>query len=258
MDIEKLQKENDELRRKLYIARLWMEREVKAQISLITKLKIKESWGNLSKTFQNLENIEEVITKKIIDFFWEIFLLNIPSVVIDNIVSAEISFYNYNGNSNFDGLGIVSSYHKALDAILEMFIVKWFRKFANKKWQTILRKNDTLEKSLNSVVNKWYILSVWRLYHVLSLIKNKEELFDYWKCFKDYLDKYSFLKYELLDDNFMDCFKKTMDTEILWRKRHVWKISYKETQEARKLLIWDFENENCLIFKLMKSQEIVG
>ena len=251
MNIEELQKENEKLKRKLLIAKIWMEREVKAQVSKITKNNIKKITD-----IKIDDNIEDVITKKIINFFWEIFLLNIPSVVIDNIVSAEISFYNLKENQNFDGLSVISSYHKALDSLIEMFIIKWFRKFAHKSGQTILRRNDTLEKALNSVVNKWYILSAWRLYHLLYIINQWEELFEYSMCFKKYLEKYDFLWKILLDEDFINCFKNIVDTEILGKKRHVWKIDFVETKKARKLIIWDFEDENCLIFKLMKTQEM--
>ena len=255
MNIEELKKENEELKRKLLSAKLWMEREIKVQITKITKGNIKKMTLQMKDNFF-WDNVEEIITKKIIGFFWEILLLNIPSSVIDNIVSAEISYYNLKENPNFDGLSVISSYHKALDALIEMFIIKWFRKFAHKTWQTILRKNDTLEKSLNSVVNKWYILSAWRLYHLLFLIKEWNELFEYSKCFKEYLEKYEFLAETLLNDEFISCFKKIVETEILGKKRHVWKIDFEETRKARRLIIWDFEDKNCLIFKLIKTQEI--
>lgn len=71
-----------------------------------------------------------------------------------------------------------------------------------RKNQIILRVNDPLEKSLNLIVNKKYILSAGRLYGLLKSIKEDEPLYDFWRCFKDYLDKYSDLKNILLWDDF--------------------------------------------------------
>jgi hypothetical protein len=202
------------------------------------------------------ENNQEIISNKIQKYFWDYILMNLNSNITNNIISAEISYYNLRQNPNFDGFWVISSYHKALDAIIESIITKWFRKFAKKNWYTILRKNDSLEKTLNLVVNKGYILSVWRLYHLLSNIKNNKELFDYQIAFKKYLDKYSDLKNILLDDEFLKIFKKLIDSEILWKKRHSWNISFTETREARKYLIWNFKDKNSLIYLLVKYWDI--
>lgn len=256
MEIELLIKENKDLRRKLNIAKLWMEREVRAHVKKIAKWKVSFMASSTQDIFY-WENIEETITKKISDFFGEILLLNVPSTVIENIISAEINYFNLRENPNADWLWVITSYHKALDTLIESFITKWFRKFAKKKWQTQLRKNDSLEKSLNSVVNLWYILSVWRLFHLISIIRNDdEELYDYGKCFKEYLDKYDFISSILYDDEFYNNFESLVDSEILGKKRHVWKISFIETRTARNLLIWDFEEKNSLLYKFMEIWKV--
>jgi hypothetical protein len=159
-------------------------------------------------------------------------------------------------NPNSDGLWVITSYQKCLDIIIENFITKQFRKFAKKKLQIYLRKNDPLEKSLNLVVNKWYILGVWRLYHILSLINKNSELYDYWKCFKQYLEKYNYISDIILKKNFIKNFEKLITSEVLGKKRHIWKITLEETKQARKLLIWDFENNNCIIYDLCEISKI--
>lgn len=249
MNLVELQKENERLRKILASARIWMGKEVKSQM-----WKLWELWK--SQQDEDLENVEEVITQKISDFFWEIMLLNIPTDVIENIIYAEVNYHNLRENPNFDGLGVISSYHKSLDSLIESFITKWFRKFAHKQWQTILRKNEPLEKSLNSVVNKWYILSTGRLYHLITLIKEDGELYDYWKCFKNYLEKYVNLSEILFSQEFIECFSDLMESETLGKKRHIGKISFIETRKARQLLIWDLENTNSLIYKLIETQKI--
>jgi hypothetical protein len=202
------------------------------------------------------ENIEDIIIKKISDFFWEILLLNTPTSVIENIISAEVSYFNLRENPSSDWLWVITSYHKALDTLTEGFITKWFRKFAKKNWQIQLRQNDALEKALNSVVNKGYILSIWRLFHLVKLIKDDDKLYDYWKCFKEYLEKYDYISDILFNDEFFNNFEILVASEILGKKRHIWKISFIETREARSLLIWDFKDENSLIFRFIEIWKV--
>jgi hypothetical protein len=202
------------------------------------------------------ENVEWMITKKVSDFFWEILLLNTPTSVVDNIISAEVAYFNLRENPSADWLGVITSFHKSLDTLIESEITKWFRKFARKKWQTQLRENDVLEKALNSVVNKWYILSVWRLYHLIKLIKNNGKLYDYWECFKEYLSKYKYISDILLDEEFYKHFTELMNSEILWKKRHVGKISFVEARKARRFLIWDFKDKNSMIYKFIEIGKV--
>lgn len=255
MDQESLLQENQILKKKLAIAQSWMAREVKNQINSIAVEKITQMTSDTKQKFFH-ENVEEIFTQKISDFFGEILLMNIPSGVVENIISAEVAYYNMRENPSADGLAVVSSYHKSLDILIESYITKWFRKFARKQNQTILRVNDPLEKSLNSVVNQGYILSVGRLFHLLKLIKQKEKLNDYGRCFQGYLEKYLYLQNVLLDDDFYEMFEVLMDSEILWKKRHVGKISLAETCQARNILLWDLHDKNSLIYKLIHTQSL--
>lgn len=248
--------ENNILKAKLSSAQRWMEREVRNQMTQIAKQKIQQqTWDDKNMFFEN--NIEEIISQKVVDFFGEVLLLNIPSSVIENIIAAEVNFYHMKKSPNADGLGVITSYHKSFDSLIESFITKGFRKFAMKKGQKFLRTNDLLEKSLHSIVTQWYIFSVWRLYHIIKLLYTGAELYDYGKCFKEYLDKYSYLKDALLDDTFYNNFRKLVESELVGKKRHVWKISYEETELARKLFIGDFENTDCILYQMIKTQEVL-
>jgi len=238
-EIEKLKLENKILKRKLEIASIWMKKEVKNQIKNVGK------W-----------NIDKKIDKKIHNFFWDIMLLNIPETVINNIILAEISYCNLKENKYTDWLSVIFSYHKALDTIIESFITKWFRRFAKKDKTLHLEKNDLLEKSLHSVVGSWYILSIWRLFHILKLKKNNWKIFNYWNCFLKYLDEYKYLKDVLLETSFYDKLEKIIKSEVLWKKRHSWNISFEETKIARNILIWKLENRDCIIYKLIESQSV--
>ncbi len=249
MNIQALQLENSDLKHKLKIAQVWMEREVRSQVEQIG-IQHNQDWWN------HTEISEEIIIEKITNFIWEILMLNIPWDFIENIISAEIQFHSLEENHNFDGLWIISSYHKSLDVLMENFITKGFRKYAHKQKQTQLRKNDLMEKTLNSVVNQGYILWVWRFYHLLKIIRSGDALEDYAQCFADYLNKYNYLGETFLSDQFYWNFWKLVNSEILWKKRHVGNISFEETAHARTLLIWDFENQNCLIYKMIETQKI--
>lgn len=256
MDYEKLKQENEILKNKLLTAQIWMEREVRNQISQIAKQKLKENTNQQKQEFFS-ENVEELVSHRIADFFWEILLLNISGNVVDNLISAEIAYHNMQNNPSADGLSVISSYHKVFDSLIESYITKRFRKFAQKKWQKYLRKNDILEKNLHSVVTQWYILGVGKLFHLLKFIKENQELYDYGKCFVDYLEKYQHLNDILMDEHFYNQLKKLVESEVLGKKRHVWKIDFQEVTQARGLMIWNFQERKCLLYQLIASQEII-
>lgn len=261
-ELKKLLKENLELKKqieilesKLKIVKIWMEKEVKTQTHKIAKSKTSKLITNIKEEFLN-ENFDVVIANRINDYFGDLLLLNAPKWTIEGITSAEINYFNMMKNPLIDGFAVISAYHKVLDLFIESFITNNFRKFAKKKGCTILRVNDHLEKSLNLIVNSKYIMSVWRLYWLLKIIKENEKLYDYWKCFKEYLDKYIELKNILLDDLFFEKFTILNKSEVLSSKRHSWTISKKDTIETRKILIWDFKDKSSLIYKILESQSI--
>lgn len=251
----RLKKEIEILNSRLARVSVWMEREIKQQTHKIAKTKASKMTNEVRDEFLN-ENFEEMIAKQINSYFWDLLLLNAPKWTIEWITTWEINFFNMMKNPTIDGFSVISAYHKILDLFVESFITNNFRKFAKKKNCTILRVNDPLEKSLNLIINKKYIMSVWRLYALLKMIREWEKLYDFWRCFSEYLDKYRELKDILLDDLFFENFTKINKSEILSSKRHSWSITKKETLEARKILIWDFKDKNSMIYKLLESQSV--
>ncbi len=250
-EIKKLKESNKLISRKLQIAETWMQKEIKSCVIRINKRSKKRFFLDSDDFWDNLE---DSITQKIREYFWDYILMVLDNSIIDNIISAEISYNLLKQSPKYDGFWIISSYHKALDSIIEKFITKGYRKFAKKIWQVELKNNDVLEKSLHLVVNKWYILSVWRLFHIIKTIKQKEKSHNYLNTFVSYLDKYSFLKDTLLDDDFLILFSQAIETQCFWKKRHFWKMSFEETKKARKLLIWDLGDKNSLIYLFLKNQ----
>ena len=252
----KLKKEIEFLQSKIARVKIWMEKEVRAQTHKIARSKTSKLTSSVKEDFL-AENFEDVIATRINDYFWDLLLLNAPKGTIEAITSAEINFFNMMKNPTIDGFAVISAYHKVLDLFIESFITNNFRKFAKKKGQTILRVNDPLEKSLNLIVNSKYIMSVGRLYGILKMIKEDQKLYDYGRCFKEYLEKYSQLQEILLNDDFFEKFTRLNKSEVLSSKRHSGTISKKDTTDARKILIWDFKDKNSIIYKILEGQSVM-
>jgi hypothetical protein len=121
-----------------------------------------------------------------------------------------------------------------------------------KNWKPDIVKNNILEKSLHSVVNKWYTLSIWRLYHVIEWIRSKEVSWRYTQLFFNYLEEYKYIENILLNGEVFQNFSELIESHVLWQKRHTGKIDFPQTRDVRKLLIWDFQYKNCLIYSLLE------
>jgi hypothetical protein len=68
LENQKLKEENINLKRKLSIARIWMEKEVREQVKKISKRKIASMTCKTKDRFFS-ENVEEIITTKVATFF---------------------------------------------------------------------------------------------------------------------------------------------------------------------------------------------
>lgn len=237
--IEELEKENALLRKKLEVAKFWMSQEVEHQI--------KNIW-----TSTGVENIKEIIEDKIENFFEDIVLINLPTSVIQNIITSEINYHHMMQGEAIWWSSVIIWYHKAIDILIEKNIAKTFRKFAKKHWYDELYKNDPLEKSLHRIVNEGHSMSIGRLYHLLSMITKNEQLENYGRWFKAYLEKYKSAKDILLSKSFLNKMWSLMNTEVLWKKRHVWMVKPEETKKVRELLIGDFQDKDCIIYDLIE------
>lgn len=254
--IKQLQEENEELKRKLNLCMHWMTKEVEEEIHKIARRRVSSLTQDDKDEFLR-DNQEQIISKRIQNYFGDILLLNAPKETLLYLTNSEINYYNIQKNPNLDGFAVVSSYHKILDSFIEHFITSNFRKFCVKKWKTILRSNDPIEKALNSVVNKKYNLSVWRLFHLLRSIRNDEKMFEYGETFAAYLDKYIEVKDVLLSDSFYKLFAEVITSDVLGWKRHSGKINIKETEKTRKLMVWDYTDKNSILYILLESQSVV-
>lgn len=254
--IKELEEEIKILKRKLNLCTLWMKKEVESQLHNIAKRKVWKLTEDTREKFLE-ENQEKIISQRIQNYFWDILLLNAPNNTIEYLVNSEINYFSFQKNPSMDWFAVVSNYHKILDAFIEHFITNNYRKFAIKKNCTTLRVNDPLEKALHLVVNKKYILSVWRLFWLVRAIRNDEKLSIYWETFAQYLDKYKELKDTLLSENFIRLFQEIVNSEVFWAKRHSGKMNLEETERARKLMTWWFVDKNSILYILLESQSVL-
>ncbi len=250
--------ENYLLKKKLETLENQLKREVSGQQKKIASEK-SDCHTQRKKSSFLADNIEEIVTKKIQDFFGEIMLINIPSAIIENIISAEITYYNFRHMPQADWFAVISSYHKALDIIVEEYITSIFRNFIDINKIPHTFENNVLEKTLYSVITKKYVLSAGKLFHIIETIQNskKDSLPHFMHLFRKFLWLNREIKQLLLKDkNFYTILKNIIESEVLWEKRHKGRITFVETREARKLLIWEFRDKECLIYKLMLLGEI--
>lgn len=255
-EITKLKKENEILKKKLEIAQKWMEKEVKLQVHKIAKRKVSRMTHDSKTSFLN-DHIEEMIWNKIVSYFSDLLLLNAPSWTVESITASEIAYFNIQQNPKIDWLGVISSYHKVLDLFIESFLTKDFRKYALKNKYNTLKVNDPLEKALYFVVTKWYILSVWRFYALIKMIRNNETLHPFARAFSNFLDKNIDLKDQVLSDDFYEKMTTLNESEVLWSKRHTWTISFDETKKTRDLLVWNFEDNNSIFYMLLAWRAVL-
>jgi hypothetical protein len=242
--IQLLEEQNKMLSHKLEIAKEWMKRG------------IDEKKNKIGAETNFYENFDALIKEKINDFFSEIILINFPSDFIDNIISSEINFHNMQRDEHIDGIVVILGYQKILDFIIEENITKEFRKFAIQQGLNTLERGNPLEKSLFLVVEKWYSLSIGRLYNILKNIRDEQDNFPYKRCFENFLKKYASLGKLLLGNSFFSQLEILVESEVLWEKRHKGSIDFEAVKQARKILIGNFEDKNCIIYSLLEYQNI--
>jgi hypothetical protein len=157
---------------------------------------------------------------------------------------------------HIDGMIILLWYQKNFDFLIEENITKEFRKFAIKQGLNTLEEENPLEKSLFLVVEKWYSLSIGRLFWILKELKEKKYFSPYIFCFKKFLEKYSSLWEILQNKDFFQKLEILVKKEIFWEKRHKGKIELNDVVEARYILIGNLEEKDCIIYTLLAYQNI--
>ena len=227
-----LQDENIKLKAQLEHAREWMKKEI-------------EWWKH---------NYSEVIQERIYSFFPPESLSHFPNYWVENIVSAELVYKHLLEWENIDGVWVIIWYQKIIDQMIELYITKWFRKYAQKHSKNISNINDPLEKSLRLIIEKKHIFSLWRFYGALKIISAWWAKSWYLYEFSSYLKSRVFLQKSLLESTFLLQLQWLIDLHAVTDKRHSGTLSKKDTSSARSIIIWDFKDTNCLLYILAASQ----
>lgn len=246
-----LEEENKRLKSQLEAARSWMKREVNSAEKDIALHKSQKDTNNLYH-----DNLEEIIQDKIYGFFPAEVLSCFPVDAVENIISSELIYYHILQGWHVDGTGVMIWYQKVLDAMIEMYVTKWFRKYIKKNNISSHPKNIPLEKAFYSLIEKKYILSLWRLYESLKKIKKWEDLSEYLWHFRDYLKSRDFLYKSLLESNFLLQLESLIHLHAISDKRHSGSLSPDDTQRARNACIWNFEDTTSLLYILASSQSV--
>ena len=87
-----LQQENQELKKKLEVAQSWMQKEIQNQILAISKKHLLEKSENSSTQLLTTE-MDDIIVQKILGFFSDTPLTNIPEDMIEHLTKSEIQYY---------------------------------------------------------------------------------------------------------------------------------------------------------------------
>ena len=255
-DLTALREENEALQRKLDVCIRWMKRQIEESVHIISHRRIREMTDSSKEAFLR-ENQSDIITKKIQEYFGDLLLLNAPARTIEYLVNSEINFYSFYRNPSLDGLSVVSSYHKILDAFIEHVITNNYRKFAKKRNCVVLRENEPIEKALHFVVNRNYIISIGRLYGLLKSARTHEQLCTYGSTFVTYIEKNPELANTLLTEPFYGLFERLVKSEVFGEKRHRGSISFEETKQVREWMVGDLQNRNSLLYILLKSEAVM-
>ncbi len=246
-----LEEQNIELKKQLEAAKKWMKREVFASQKSIALHQSQEEKNNFYH-----QNLEEMIEEKIYSFFPSDLLLHFPTNGIENIISSELIYYHIVQGWHVDGIGVIIGYQKLLDAMVEHYITKGFRKYVLKNKHSHSPENIPLEKSLHSIVERKYTFSLGRLYDALKKVKKREPLSRYLKLFDSYLRTKPFLEKSLLESDFLLQLETLIHLHAITDKRHFGSLSINDTTRARKACVWNFQDTNCLLYILAKSQSI--
>jgi|GEM_PF-1023016 hypothetical protein len=96
-----LKLENEILRKKLEIAEKWIKREVLSRKNDIKISKINFFTGKNIKNFFE-DNVEEIVSNNISNFIPEEIFIFLDKEILENLASAELSFFNLLENKNID------------------------------------------------------------------------------------------------------------------------------------------------------------
>lgn len=119
--------ENEELKRKLNISQIWMQRQIHESLRIIVENRKKQ---DQRKKFENFfeSQILDTITLNIETYF-SYYIISAPVFTIERLIDAEIFWHTLQQFPHMDGFPIIVSYQKILDATFQSVIN--FHSFSN-------------------------------------------------------------------------------------------------------------------------------
>lgn len=133
---EDLIRENHELRAKLELAQIWMQREVADSISRIQE---ERSRKNVRIALQNVFEKDgvDILTRKIVSKF-DGSIARAPKYTLERLIDAEIYWNTLQQYPQMDALPIIIAYQKILDAWIEDRLIAPWRNYEKNQSGTIL------------------------------------------------------------------------------------------------------------------------
>jgi hypothetical protein len=176
-----------------------------------------------------------MITTRVMDRFGDV-LDHAPRYTLERLIDAEIYWQTLQQYPQMDALPITLAYQKILDAwIEERLIAPWRGKMKASSFQI---PASILEKDFQNILTKNYILSIGRLYQLISLIRDggilsqvAEDLVSYWK--REIPHTFD----TLISDEFFASFSELISLEVFSSKRHEKKVSYSDAKVTREIII---------------------
>ena len=227
-------RENIELNARLALAEKWMRREVQSAITSVKRAGVRrETRKHFENTFE--EDGIEIITQRIIWVFGDT-LTTAPKYTLERLIDAEIYWETLQRYPHMDALPIVLAYQKILDAWIEEKMIGWFR--SSIPYPESNRESSKLEKDIENILIKNYTLSLGRLYQIIEMIRRDENAGPFFSALTDYWKTYTpdTLRVLLSDDFFLPL-SHLMQDEIFSKKRHEKKVSFRNAQKTREIII---------------------
>ncbi len=241
--------ENAELSARLALAEKWMRREIQSAIAWVRRASVRK---DTRRHFQNAfeEDGIEMITQRIMDIFGES-LTHAPKYTLERLIDAEIYWETLQKYPTLDALPIVSSYQKILDAYFERILAGFRSRHSDftRDPGFSLQKPSNLDRDIENVISKKYLLSLGRWYQFFQKIRGGEVLaWEYEKLLESYImTNHKSLLRVCTTDSFFLGFSELIALEVFGRKRHDTKISYADARRVREIcVIWN-SWENLLL-----------
>lgn len=235
--------ENKNLKRKLQISQLWMQRQVHESLQMIIESRQKEQSRQKFDSFFEDQIFQEI--SKNIETYFSYFLSNAPKYTLERLLDAEVQWYTLQKFPHMDWFPVAALYQKILDATFEMLTDPLTRMQEFPHFSVNL---DGIEKDIALIFSKKYTLSLGRWYQLFSFLRS-------WKMKSEYIDNFvsliekdhPWIFWFLISDAFFLPFETLIQMEVFQWKRHEKKMSFSDAKNTRDICISWFQWDSLLL-----------